>query len=184
MRLNIVVILLIIGLESNSIGSPKEWQPVLNLPVSYRMGTLDGKETSNFYLGLGLDLGRAGSLTQLHMEIHSYMGPFMFADMNQPNEIDLGPQLTIHLDRNRELALTVSAGPALFLSSNGSLSLHKYGGYICSALLISSAKSFRWGPFSQYSKGKTDMQFTDDRFGVVWTEGFYLGVVIQYAMNL
>ena len=183
MRLKTPFLLLFFGLGSLANAAWDKWETVFSIPVSYRIGALAGKETDHLYIGTGIDAGMRESLLRAHVGIHTYVGPLMFADMNQPNEVDLGPQLAIPLDGNRRHVLTLGAGPALFFSGNGSLSSHKAGGYLNTELMNSNGGHFRWGPFLQYSLGKTDIQETNESFPTVRTSGIYAGCNFQYALK-
>ena len=177
-------LILILGLGSLAHAASEGWDILFNIPGAYRIGTLYGEKTGHYYIGTGIDAGRSESLLQLHAGIHTYLGPFMFADMNQPNEIDIGPQLAIPFTPSRSHVLTLGAGPALFFSSNGNPNFRQMGGYVQSSLMNAGGRHFRWGPFLQYSAGKTDFQETNYYFPIVWTSGVYFGINFQYALRI
>jgi hypothetical protein len=174
---------LLLGLVLWGEACAKRLPLIVNVPVSYRVGELAGRRTDHYYLGIGMDAGPVRSWLLLHAEVHTYLGPFMFADMNQPNEIDLGPQLSVPLGPGRKFALTLGAGPALFFPSGFGLSLRQFGGYL-NASLLTNGFPFRWGPFCQYSTGTTGINTGAGAPEMAGTWGYYLGMRFQFPSKV
>src|SRR5688572_128243 len=67
----------------------------LSIPVALSAGKLDGERTNEFYLGVSLVGATLDEKWGFLVNYHGYMGPIMFADMRQPNELDLGPHVSL-----------------------------------------------------------------------------------------